>query len=130
MAPTGVRDFARPASRAAGFHALYWYNPCDNVSVTKAHQSTEYLRWAAKMRKLLAVQVAAGDAVCVDCGGPVLPHETWEVGHKIAVALQPTALLEPGMVGVSHRHCNRAAGATLGNKLRAKRRRANEFPPW
>jgi hypothetical protein len=98
--------------------------------MSNAHRSTEYLRWSAKMRTRLASQVEAGTAVCVDCGRPVLPGERWELGHKIAVALQPTALLEPGLVGITHRTCNRSAGAKLGNKLRAKRRRANEFPAW
>ena len=67
-------------------------------------------------------------AMCVDCGGVVMPGQAFDVGH--IVALSAGGLNTQANVGASHRGCNRRAGGAMGGaKTRATNKRRTEFPP-
>lgn len=50
---------------------------------------------------------------CVDCGYPVNPGDTFDIGHIIPLALGGN----PNEYGASHRSCNRKSGGKLGGTI-------------
>jgi hypothetical protein len=69
--------------------------------------------------------VAAGAVDCRRCHKPIAPADQWDLGHDHDLALggNPAGRMTP-----EHQHCNRAAGAQLGNQLRHRpRRRLSEW---
>lgn len=106
--------------------------------MTSIHRSKEWAALVKRVRPSLEALVQNGEAVCVDCGNPVLPGEAWQVGHRLAASLYPEHALADWNVGPSHsgkgRACNQRAGGSLGaRKTNARRkRRANgqEYIKW
>lgn len=68
-----------------------------------------------RIRKAWAPVVAAGHAICPRCRTPIYPGQRWDLGHTDD---------RTGYTGPEHTHCNRSAGATLGNRTRRRRHRA------
>lgn len=86
----------------------------------------------AALRRLLKPSVATGNCVCPRCGEPIAPRQHWDAGHRIDISRNPAQkkipaedLVRDGLVVPEHRKCNRAAGAALGNRKRAKASRKN-----
>jgi hypothetical protein len=69
------------------------------------------------MRRRLKPLVDAGECVCARCGRTILPGQLWDLDHVD----QPYAAGGEGRRLPAHSYCNRAAGARLGNALRAQR---------
>ena len=83
------------------------------TGIRNAHTSLRK-RWAAVIRQ--------HGWTCRRCHQPITPTQQWDLGHPDdATPGGPTSTrgLEP-----EHAHCNRSAGATAGNYLRA-----NPLPP-
>lgn len=99
--------------------------------MTAFHRSAEWARLTRRLRPVFAAQVAAGTAVCVDCGGPILPGERWECGHRLARVTHPQLALAEHNIGPSHRSCNGRDGARLGNRIAAANRaRRRDMFDW
>ncbi len=69
-------------------------------------------------REKWARLVAAGNAICARCGGWIAPESGWDLDH---------ADDRESWIGVSHAHCNRAAG---GRKSGRQRRALTEDRYW
>lgn len=67
-------------------------------------------------RAQLAPAVATGNIACARCGNLIRPGQAWDLDHTDD---------RTGLLGPSHRSCNRAAGADKMNKAR---RRPGEYP--
>lgn len=65
-----------------------------------------------KRRRLLEPVVAAGQAVCGRCGGPILPGQRWDLDHTDD---------RVGYRGTAHRFCNQAAGGRKAGRNRRHR---------
>ncbi|WP_404311311.1 hypothetical protein LG314_07965 [Agrococcus terreus] len=97
--------------------------------MTAVHSRAEWFRLVRRVRPIIEAQVQAHQAVCVDCGQPVLPGQRWQVGHRLDAATHPHLAYEDWNVGPSHgkragaKACNQQAGARLGNRMRADRSR-------
>lgn len=79
--------------------------------------------WAghAKARARLAKTLPVP---CHKCGGLVTEDMRWHVDHDPPRAFLPKVeWTNPEFQFVSHKRCNESAGATLGNKMRAKGRK-------
>jgi len=85
-----------------------------------------------KARALLQPLIDQGLATCGKCGHAVVPGMLWDVGHIIARDVAPELTHAPDNWRVEHRHCNRSAGATYGNKKRGRQRHGIPAPsrPW
>lgn len=59
-------------------------------------------------RKAWVPHVNLGTVHCWRCGTLIDPAQGWDLGHRDGLPRHP-----------EHRHCNRGAGATYGNHLRA-----------
>jgi hypothetical protein len=64
-----------------------------------------------KIRKYLAAQVAAGEAVCWRCQLPIEPGTPWDLGHHDQDRSR--------YMGPEHSSCNRSSAASRGNRMRA-----------
>jgi hypothetical protein len=76
------------------------------------------------MRAQFARLVESGNATCARCGEPIAPGAPFDLDHDAS---------RTGYLGVSHRTCNRRAGATNGAAVTNARRRASEpeyVPSW
>lgn len=97
--------------------------------MTRHHQTPEWYRFTRRARPLIAAMLPLP---CVDCGHPVMPDQTWQVGHIVAAAHGGTMTMDN--VGPSHggkRGCNQRAGGRLGAQLAGGRRRAEQdIRPW
>lgn len=74
----------------------------------------------ARARAQWAPYVQAGAVVCHLCHRPIRPGQAWDLDHAHALALGGDL---DGPVHPAHRSCNRAHGARIGNRLRARRAR-------
>ena len=108
------------------------------------HRTAE---WAAVRRRARPIIEASLPAPCVDCGGPVLRSQRWQVGHRVSVAVAkqqgwPLSRIHAlTNLGPSHakargqRACNQIEGGKLGAQIRNDRRRAQRaartgLPGW
>jgi hypothetical protein len=104
--------------------------------MTDFHRTAGWFALTREMRPIIQRQVDAGTAVCVDCGGPVLPGERWQVGHRLDRYTYPQYALERWNVGPSHggtkgRSCNQRAGGKIGARItHAKRARKKAMIQW
>ena len=73
------------------------------------HHRGAYPRQAARLRARAA---ADPTTLCRRCGQPARPGDPWTAGHVIDGQIG-------GQLAPEHASCNYAAGATLGNRLRA-----------
>jgi hypothetical protein len=74
-----------------------------------------------KTRQQWAPRVDAGQVDCARCGRPIPPGTQWDLGHDDHDRRRYT--------GPEHMTCNRAAGATHGNRRRRWTRRGLPVPP-
>jgi len=82
--------------------------------------ATEAKKWRGRIAPQLPLP-------CVDCGYPVLPEQSWQVGHRIPLSQGGTATADN--LGPSHskksgpngRSCNQSAGGKLGRDMQTKR---------
>jgi hypothetical protein len=66
----------------------------------KSPNERGYGRGHRALRRRLAPQVEAGQAVCARCHAPILPGEKWDLDHTDD---------RTGYLGPSHARCNRGA---------------------
>lgn len=103
--------------------------------MTAPHRTPEWYRLTRRMRPIFQAQVDAGTAICLDCGWPIHPGQSFDIGHRLPASTHPHLAYEPTNLGPSHsgkgRACNRSAGARLGNKQRAERKqRSSRTTDW
>lgn len=89
--------------------------------MTAFHRTAEWQALVKEVRPGMQADIDAGQAVCIDCGGPILPGETWQVGHRLAHATHAHLGLEQWNLGPSHggrgrKRCNQRAGGRLGRQ--------------
>lgn len=94
--------------------------------MTAFHRTAEWQALVKRVRPGMQASIDAGMAVCIDCGGPILPGETWQVGHRLAHATHPHLSLAPHNLGPSHggkgrKRCNQRAGGALGRQRQVAR---------
>ena len=105
--------------------------------MTEFHRTAAWSRLVRKVKPVIQKSIDAGEAICIDCGRPVLPGEKWQVGHRLAHKTHPHLALEEWNVGPSHgtrpgaKACNQREGARLGNRIQATRKkRSTQFIEW
>ena len=86
---------------------------------TKTREARGYGIAHRTLRAQYARLVAAGQAVCARCHRPIAPGEPFDLDHS------PD---RTSYLGVSHRRCNRLAGAKAGAAVTNARRRAAQPP--
>ena len=59
---------------------------------------------------------------CPRCGRPVLPTDTWHLGHRQGRADHPELTWDPDNIWPEHARCNLAASARRTNAIRRSRR--------
>lgn len=97
--------------------------------MSRHHTAQHWTTHAPKLRKTIATQLPAP---CIECGQPVMPEDTWHVGHRLSAALggRPTA----ANTGPVHARCNLRSGGKLGARIvnsgRATRQRGQDIRPW
>ena len=98
--------------------------------MTAHHRTNSYLAASARVRKIVGPQVAAGNGPrCVDCGGPVMPGQVFDVAHIIPASRGGTDTFDN--LGISHRICNRRAGGRMGAAAtNSASRSARRLPNW
>jgi hypothetical protein len=69
--------------------------------IRKLREPAKYGFTHQRTRKLVALEVAAGQARCPRCSQMILPGEPWDLDHRDD---------GNGYAGAAHRWCNRAAG--------------------
>lgn len=79
--------------------------------------------YVAAARAWLAAQVA-WPTPCARCQRPVHPGH-WHLGHRLDRQAHPQMTWVPSNWRVEHPHCSMSAGATQGNRRRAKKQRRN-----
>jgi HNH endonuclease. len=95
--------------------------------MSELHRSRQYLSFAAKQRRRLIAQLPSP---CPRCGGPIYSGDLVDLDHLIAVAEDPSMLLNPGNVRLAHRACNRRAGQALTAQRRRGRNDEKRLPKW
>lgn len=94
--------------------------------MSQHHRRTKHTSKAPGIRKQLEARLPLP---CVDCGRPVLPDESWQVGHIIPASKGGKTTISN--CGPSHTICNRKAGGKLGAAVTNERRRATKgLRPW
>lgn len=84
---------------------------------------------AAGVRAGFARRMADGETFCCPfCGRRVDPARPWDVDHATPMVLGGQ-VWAADQFRPSHASCNRRAGAKVGNRLRAQRRRARAARP-
>jgi hypothetical protein len=76
-------------------------------------KSSDYGRRHQKLRAVVALDVAAGLAVCWRCRKRIAPGSAWDLGHD--------DFDRSIYRGPEHSYCNRSSAASLGNRMRKKR---------
>lgn len=84
---------------------------------TKTREARGYGAAHRTLRAQYARLVEAGQAVCARCGRPIAPGAPFDLDHDAE---------RLGYLGVSHRKCNRVAGARNGAGVANARRRSAE----
>jgi 5-methylcytosine-specific restriction endonuclease McrA len=91
------------------------------------HRSRAYLKFASIQRKRLMLALPSP---CPRCGLPIFPGDAVDLDHLIPVSQDPSQLLNPGMVRLAHRACNRRAGQKITAQRRRKRINETRLPGW
>lgn len=73
-------------------------------------------------RNAKVVKARALGSACPKCGWPMLSVADMDADHIVARVFGGTSVL--ANLRALHRRCNRSSGATLGNRLRGRRRAA------
>lgn len=55
---------------------------------------------------------------CTKCGKPVWPWQEWDLDHVLDRKHHPELTWDPRWWAAAHSHCNRSAGAAMGNRER------------
>lgn len=96
--------------------------------MTAFHRTRAWTQLRNRMRPVLASRLPTP---CIDCGKPVLPTQTWQVGHVLSAAKYPAYALVESNLGASHKVCNLRSGgkdgAAVTNKRRARREKGEYF---
>ena len=92
--------------------------------MSQHHRRTKHTTRAPHIRRVLAAQLPLP---CVDCGGPVMPEQQWQVGHRVPASQGGQTTL--ANCGPSHTGCNRKAGGKLGAKVTNASKRARTQSP-
>lgn len=96
--------------------------------MSRAHHDP---RWAP-LRKARHTAAAQANEPCWRCGWPIdytLPGTHWagpQVDHAIPVSQAPHLAYVWENLRIAHKRCNQRHGASLGNKGRAAKKRANQ----
>jgi len=77
--------------------------------------------WNHRTARATAIAALVPGTPCPRCGQPMHPTQHLDYDHVTPIALG--GINSPKVL--SHRRCNRAHGARLGNKLKAARRRTS-----
>jgi HNH endonuclease len=77
--------------------------------------------WDHRTARHAALAAFVNGTPCPRCGQPMHLGQHLDYDHLTPIALG--GINSPKVL--SHRHCNRAAGARLGNKLKAARQRTS-----
>jgi hypothetical protein len=98
--------------------------------MSRHHDNQKWSTHAPKLRVIIAGQLPLP---CVNCGNPVFPDQSWQVGHRIDAARGGEATI--ANTGPSHTSCNRKAGGKLAaritnSKRRAERHTDDDTRPW
>lgn len=101
------------------------------------HTGAEWKRVLARVKPIFEAQVKAGTASCVNCTRQILPTHTWQVGHRVDVALalrlgwSRPQIDSIANLGPTHTRCNLSAGGTLGARIRNSNQRTRQgLPNW
>lgn len=95
------------------------------------HRTSAYLNFAKVQRARLKKGLPAP---CPRCGGVMTVDMPLDLDHIVDVDRYPAGLLDPSMVRLSHRGCNRRAGQVVTTAKRVKhnlhKARAKRLPNW
>ena len=89
--------------------------------MSRYHETTRHVAKASRIRPMIAASLPAP---CLECGAIIYPGEKWHVAHITPAALGGDTTLDN--CRAAHVSCNTSAGATLGNALHRRARRAGE----
>lgn len=84
-------------------------------------------RRAQQARALLATTLPRP---CSKCGRTVYPWHSWDLDHLFDRKHYPELTWVPSNHAPAHSRCNRSAGASMGNRERAPRKRTWTAPGW
>jgi 5-methylcytosine-specific restriction endonuclease McrA len=101
--------------------------------VSQHHRRQKWSTHSPKLRKKIAPRLPLP---CLNCPHPVMPTDTWQVGHVIDASRGGRAVI--GNAGPSHawcptckKRCNQVAGGRLGATVTNSRRQARkDIRPW
>ncbi|MFP7760901.1 hypothetical protein [Marisediminicola sp. LYQ85] len=98
--------------------------------MTGHHLGADWSAVKRKVRPILAAQVRAGTARCVDCRQPIRPDERWAVGHIVSVSQaeqmgwSKAEINAVTNLGATHhgakggKTCNQRSGGRMGSNAR------------
>lgn len=95
--------------------------------MTEAHRSRAYLKFSAAQRQRLIKQLPS---VCPRCGLLIQPGDLVDLDHLVSVSERPDLLLDPSVVALAHRACNRRAGQRISARRRTRARDQGRLPDW
>jgi 5-methylcytosine-specific restriction endonuclease McrA len=90
-------------------------------TMSEHHKQKKWANYAKKARAILKAQLPLP---CVECGAPVYPDDSWDVGHLFPLSQGG----DVNQYGASHRSCNRSQGGKLGaSKTHEKKKQIRKW---
>ena len=83
-----------------------------------------------KRKKARAQLAATLPTPCAKCGQMVEAWMRWDVGHKVPILLDPSAMDDPQNWQAEHSGCNRKEGQLLSSRRRPRRRISPTSRDW
>lgn len=89
--------------------------------MSQHHKNANWSKYVKKARAILRAQLPLP---CTECGSPVYPDDSWDVGHLFNLSEGG----DIGSYGAAHRTCNRSNGGKLG--ARQTNQRKKQLRQW